>query len=200
MIKNRQAEMIKKLNPKEILLNLYLTQILFLVFAILLSYFFYKDVLYFTNFLMLTPFKILVFGGGTSIIVITLDLLMWRYLPQHLIDDGGINEKIFSSLSVFQIFIIALLVSFSEEILFRATLQPKIGLIWTSIGFAVMHVRYLNKIVLLGSALALSFFLGWIFEVTQNLYITIFSHFLIDFILGVILCIKPFAFLRDQKN
>jgi uncharacterized protein len=198
MIKNKQADIIKNLNQKEILLNLYLTQFLFLLSAFIISYFFYRDIFYFSNYLTFYPKDILVIGGLSSFIVIILDVMMWKYVPKHLIDDGGINEKIFSSLPIVQILILTLIISICEEILFRGTLQPKVGLIWTSIGFAVMHIRYLSKFVLLVSVLGVSFFLGWLFEITENLYVTIFAHFLIDFILGVILRLKLFPFIKND--
>lgn len=196
MFKNKQAELILKLSPKEIVINLYLTQLLFLVVAIILSYFFYNDILFFTVFLKYEPIKNLLLGVGTSILVVLLDILMWRFLPKSMVDDGGINDKIFSSLKINQIFVITLVIAFCEEILFRGTLQPTIGLFWTSIIFAVMHIRYLNKPILIGSALIVSFLLGWLFELSGNLSTTVIAHFLIDFILGLLLRLKPFTFLR----
>jgi uncharacterized protein len=196
MFKNKQSDIMMKLSPKEILINLYLTQLIFLVVAIIICNFFYRDLFYFFYFISYKPLEIVLYGGACSLIIISLDILLWWILPKEMVDDGGINEKIFASLSILQIFFITLVISFCEEVLFRGTLQPKIGLILTSIIFAVMHVRYLHKPVLLSSALLVSFLLGWLFEVTGNLSITIFAHFMIDFILAILIRIKPFAFLR----
>jgi membrane protease YdiL (CAAX protease family) len=200
MIKNRQAEIIQKISKKELILNLYITQFLFLFLSLLLSYLFYDNAMYFTKFLVIDSIQIVFFGVGSAAVIIIVDLFLWKLLPNNWTDDGGINEKIFTSLSVVQILMVTLMISVCEELLFRGSLQPKIGLFWTSIGFALMHVRYLNKIVLITSALTVSFYLGWLFEITQNLYVTIIAHFFIDFILGLLLHFQPFKFLRYKNS
>lgn len=44
------------------------------------------------------------FGGGSAVIVLSIDFLSMRYLPEHWYDDGRINEKIFENRSIPHIF------------------------------------------------------------------------------------------------
>src|SRR5690625_1741473 len=108
-------------------------------------------------------------------------------LPKKYFDDGGINERIFKNQSIFNIFIIALIVAVSEELLFRGLIQTIFGYFIASTLFALVHVRYLRKPVLLISVLLISFYLGYLYEITNNLFVTIFAHFIVDFLLGVII-------------
>src|SRR5699024_11474282 len=62
------------------------------------------------------------------------------------------------------------------ELLFRGVLQTTFGYIPASVIFALVHVRYLSKPVLLISVLLISFFIGYLFEVTGNLYVTILDR------------------------
>jgi uncharacterized protein len=116
---------------------------------------------------------------------LAIDFLLMRYLPEHWYDDGGINEKIFQNRSIPHIFFLCLLIAFSEELLFRGVIQTHFGLFVASIVFALLHVRYLEKWFLFVMVVLLSFFLGYIYQRTNSLWVTIFAHFLIDFILAI---------------
>ena len=83
--------------------------------------------------------------------------------------------------------LIAALVAISEEILFRGVIQTNTGLIISSIIFAVVHYRYLFNWFLFTNIILLSFLIGYIYLVTNNLVVTIVMHFFIDFILGLII-------------
>lgn len=78
-----------------------------------------------------------------------------------------------------------MLIAFSEELLFRGVIQTHFGLLMASAIFAALHVRYLSKWFLFTMVVLLSFFLGYLYDVTGNLWVTIFAHFLIDFVLAV---------------
>jgi uncharacterized protein len=193
----RQADIIKNLTDKEIVFHLYLTQGILLILSLGLGFFLFD---HWSSFLELWHWKdwnILLIGSGFAIAVVVIDLLLVKWLPEAMYDDGGINERIFRKRSIPHIFILCLLISFAEEILFRGVIQTHFGLIIASIIFALLHVRYLYKWVLLTSVVLLSFLLGFIYEVYQNLWITVYAHFLIDFILAVKLRID---YLRDQNE
>jgi membrane protease YdiL (CAAX protease family) len=128
--------------------------------------------------------KILSIGLTAGIIVVFIDFLLMKWLPEDYYDDGGLNKRIFRNQNVFQILIIALFVSFSEEMLFRGIIQTKIGLIWASLLFAIIHYRYLFNWFLFLNVVLLSFLMGVIYEVTNNLAVTIVMHFIIDLLLG----------------
>ncbi|WP_313888844.1 CPBP family intramembrane glutamic endopeptidase [Peribacillus sp. TH24] len=125
---------------------------------------------------------------------------MMRVTPSSYQDDGGINERIFSSLSYPMIFVVALVVAISEELLFRGVLQTHLGLLWTSIIFAAVHYRYLFNWFLFLNVLVLSFFIGFLFEWTNNLLVTITAHFLIDFILGVLIRRKQAKRVEQERG
>lgn len=183
----RQIDM---LTDKELLFNLYLTQFVIFVLAVILGVFSFPS---WQQFFLLFRFhwqEIILIGGGMALLVIVVDLLLYRYLPKKWLDDGGINERIFAKRTIFHIFFIALIVSFCEELLFRGILQTKIGYVWANGIFAIIHFRYLKKPIIFMLTVGVSFLLGASFLVTNNLFVPMFAHFLIDFILGTFIMIK----------
>lgn len=181
----RQADIIKHLPDKEIVFHLYLTQGILLFVSLVLGFFLFDN---WSSFIKLWNWKdwnILLVGSAFALIVVLIDFLLMKWLPEAMYDDGGINERIFQRRSIPHIFILCLLISFSEEILFRGVIQTHFGLLIASSIFALLHVRYLYKWVLLTSVVLLSFLLGYIYEVYQNLWITVYAHFWIDFIFAV---------------
>ncbi|WP_044747999.1 CPBP family intramembrane glutamic endopeptidase [Bacillus alveayuensis] len=180
----RQAELIQTMSDKEVLIHLYMTQLLLLFLSFIIGLFFF-DWESFGQLWQFSFYDVIVYGAGSALIVLIVDFLLMHYLPEDWYDDGGVNEKIFQTRSIPHIFFLCLLISFSEEILFRGVIQTNFGLIMASITFAVLHVRYLAKMFLFMVVVLLSFFLGYIYELTHSLWVTIFSHFLIDFVLAV---------------
>lgn len=185
-MKNKQAELIGRLSNQELHKQLFLTQILLLVISAILGFILFD---YFSSFTKIfrMEWKIIYIGVSAGLAVVLLDLVMMKLLPEAYFNDGGINERIFTSLSYPMIAVVALSVAISEEVLFRGVLQTHIGLIWTSVLFAFVHYRYLFHPFLFVNIILLSFFIGFIFEMTGNLYVTISMHFTIDFILGIII-------------
>lgn len=182
---NKQAEIIKQLSKRELLLNLYLSQFIFITIAIVLSIFLFDDLVEFLTLFKWDLGQIIIFGVLPGLIIVLIDLILIKHLPEKHYDDGGINQKIFTSLSIPQIFILSLVVSFSEELLFRGVIQTSFGFIIASVLFALVHFRYLNKVVLLISVLLLSFIIGYLYLQTNNLLVPIAAHFTIDFLLGI---------------
>ena len=68
--------------------------------------------------------------------------------------------------------------------LFRST---TFGFVFASVLFAFVHYRYLRKPVLFISIVFVSFYLGFLFKLTENLLVTIVVHFIVDFLLGLII-------------
>lgn len=89
------------------------------------------------------------------------------------------------------------MIAFSEELLFRGVIQTHFGLFVASTVFALLHVRYLEKLFLFAMVVLLSFFLGYIYELTNSLWVTIFAHFLIDFVLAVDIRLN---YIRNMKQ
>ncbi|MET3318133.1 UNVERIFIED_ORG: membrane protease YdiL (CAAX protease family) [Peribacillus simplex] len=199
-MKNKQAELIKQLTDKQLLYNLFLTQIILLTLAFFLGIILFNDRSTFFELFIFNDLNILLFGIPAGIIVVLFDLFMMRVTPSSYQDDGGINERIFSSLSYSMIFVVALVVAISEELLFRGVLQTHLGLLWTSIIFAAVHYRYLFNWFLFLNVLVLSFFIGFLFEWTNNLLVTITAHFLIDFILGILIRRKKAKRVEQERG
>jgi len=180
----KQIDYVIKLSDKELIYHVYYTQLLLLATAFLLGIFLFDDWQTFMRLFRFDWFAIAVMGGGGAAGVLLLNWLLNVTLPKSLYDDGGINRRIFSSLPFWHIGVLTFIIAVVEEILFRGVLQTTFGLIFTSLVFAVAHIRYLHKWVLFLTVVLLSFFLGWLFLMTENLLVPITAHFFIDFILG----------------
>ncbi|WP_417899979.1 CPBP family intramembrane glutamic endopeptidase [Bacillus haimaensis] len=184
-MKNKQAEMVKRMSDKELLNHLYVSQLLFFLVAVVLAFFLFEG---WNEFLLLLEWdiqEIFIIGSFVGIAVVLIDLILMKYVPRHLMDDGGINEKMFQKRSVIHIVGLALLISSVEELLFRGVIQTHFGIWIASIIFAIMHIRYLHKWLLLISVILLSFLLGYLYEWTGNLLVTIWAHFIIDVLLAL---------------
>lgn len=181
----RQQELIKQMTDQQLLVNLLLTQVILFVVSVLLYFFLFKDVRYIFQLVQLDALEIFIFGGGTALFVIIVDFLLMRILPSEMFDDGGINERLFQKRNVVVILFLTAIIAFTEEILFRGVLQTKFGIIIASVIFAILHIRYLSKWLLFIMVTVVSFLLGLVFELTDNLFTTMFSHFLIDFIFAL---------------
>lgn len=194
-MKNKQAEIIKSLTDEELYKQLVLTQVLLMMAAIIIGFFAFDDVGQFTALFKLDS-QPLVLGLMAGLVVVMLDLTGMKYLPPSYYDDGGINERVFQSLSVPRIFLLTALIAIGEEVLFRGVIQANWG-IWIASGiFAVIHVRYLSHWYLFLNICLLSLFIGYIFELTSNLLETIIMHFIIDLLLGLFLHKKG----RDRSS
>lgn len=187
MNKQQYTDLINGLSNREINLHLFATQVILAIISLILGFFLFDD---FSSFLALMKWddpNIWLIGGSAGIGIVLLDLILMKTLPPSYYDDGGLNEKLFSNKAIWQIALIAAVVAVSEEILFRGVIQTHFGLVISSIIFALIHYRYLFNLFLFINITALSFFIGYIYLVTENLLVTIFLHFLVDFLLGLII-------------
>ncbi|SDM78193.1 hypothetical protein SAMN04488137_1904 [Fictibacillus solisalsi] len=178
-----QSALIRQMSDKELRLNIYVSQGVFLAAGTL--------IMLFTGFhlerLRWEMFPVLVLGLGTALAVVLANLLLHLFLPERMLDDGGINERIFRKVPIWHIAFLTAVISIAEEWLFRGAIQPLLGLSLTSLLFAVLHVRYIKKPVLFIAAVLLSFLLGYLYEKTNNLIVPMTAHFFIDFLLGLLI-------------
>ncbi|BAC13769.1 hypothetical conserved protein [Oceanobacillus iheyensis HTE831] len=186
----RQDEIIKQLSDKELRFQLVFSQILFLAGSILLSFILFPSWEAWLNYFDFNFNEIVLIGSGTAFVVILFDFILMKVFPKESLDDGGINKRIFENQPISFIVGFTLLVAISEELFFRGTIQTTFGYVFASLLFAFVHIRYLKKPVLFLSVVLASFFIGWIFERTENLLITITAHFIIDLVLGLIIRFK----------
>lgn len=198
MKRKTQSEIIRQMSDKEITLQLILTQLIILGMALIGSVFlfetFWNDWAHQFN---VTGEQLLWFGVIPGLMVLLIDFILMYLLPKRMYDDGGINIKVFKNRSIPGIIVITLLVALSEEMLFRGVLHTQFGYITASLLFAVMHIRYLTKIVLFISVLFVSFFIGYMFEMTGSLTVTITAHFIIDVCLALSIRLGKWGGLRE---
>ncbi|MCS1350954.1 CPBP family intramembrane glutamic endopeptidase [Mechercharimyces sp. CAU 1602] len=129
----------------------------------------------------------IIIGIGVGLLIVIVDVVMDRFLPARWLDDGGINEALFWGRSIPLIALIAFVVSIAEELLFRGVLQHWLGVVGASCLFVLIHVRYLRRWVLMLTIFCISLTFGWMVEWKGTLAPAIAAHFVVDFVLGVLL-------------
>ncbi|MGP4107404.1 lysostaphin resistance A-like protein [Virgibacillus sp. L01] len=185
-----QSEIIKRMTDKELKKQIIFSQLVLLVISLLSSLILFDNM---ADWFVLFHFNlqdIAYYGVLPGIIIVAIDIIFIYLFPKKYYDDGGINDRIFKNRSVLAIFTISLLVAISEELLFRGVIQTTFGFVVASTIFALVHIRYLKKPVLLLSVLIVSFYIGYIFVLTENLFVTITAHFFVDFLLGLVIRFK----------
>jgi len=175
---------IQEISERSLIINLYFTQALVLLLAILLLWLLSIPLEQLFNAQHSAGATIVTYGVLFAAIVLFSDFILARWIPKHVTDDGGVNEKIFANRSLWHLGVICLVVSICEELLFRGAIQNSIGVYWTSILFTVIHVRYLRHWLMTLLVFAISYGLGWIYLQTGTLITPIIAHFIIDFVLG----------------
>lgn len=193
IMKNKYKDTINELSDKELLFHLFATQIVLLTISFFLGMIMFESFSEFTDIVIWDDRRIFTIGIGAGAVVVTIDLLLMKYLPVSYYDDGGLNERIFKNRTILQIALISAVVAVSEEILFRGIIQTSAGLFVSSLIFALIHYRYLFSWFLFLNIILLSFFIGFIFMLTNNLLVTIAMHFFIDFMLGLAIKYKKQA-------
>lgn len=180
-----QSELIKQMSGTQVRQSVFLSQGLFIIIALVLSLFLFLSYHDWFELFNINLQQILLFGALPALILVIIEILLSKVVSKEAIDDGGINEKVFKDASVGMIFLIALVVAIAEEMLFRGVLQTTFGLFIASGIFAVIHVRYLKKPILFIFVVLTSFLIGYLFYLTNNLFVVIAFHFLVDFLLGL---------------
>lgn len=181
----KQEEIIKQMTDDELKKQLFFSQGLFFLISMLLSFLFFSRITDWFLYIQFNSKQILYYGFFLGTLIVIFELALFYIIPKKYFDDGGINERIFRNQSLGTIFLIALVVAISEEFLFRGVLQTTFGYFFASSLFVVVHIRYLKKPVLLALIIFISFFIGYLFEITGNLLVTIAFHFTVDFLLGI---------------
>jgi membrane protease YdiL (CAAX protease family) len=180
----KQAEIIKHMSDKELLINLYVTQLIMLTIALFTSWLLTNNVVAFLNIIELRNDHVVI-GLAFGIIVVTFELFLFRTLPYSWFDDGGINNRVFSRRHPLHIVVLSAVVAISEEVLFRGVIQSYAGLWVASLLFTLIHFRYLANRFLVIFTVLVSVSLGVLFELTDNLLTVIVAHFIIDCLLGL---------------
>ncbi len=176
---------VDEIDDRMLLINLYATQGLTLIIGIVWLLFQRQNIIH----LLALPstLNVLWWGLGLAAAVVAVDLLISRWVPDEVSDDGGVNDRIFRMRPVWHIALISFVVAICEELLFRGAVQHAFGPYWTSIIFAAIHVRYLRHWIPTGLVFSISYGLGWIYIHSGSIWAPILAHFAIDLIMGLII-------------
>lgn len=181
---------IDQVSERTLILNLYSTQAIIFIVAWALLWWqnrFTWELWHFESA------SVWLWGIGMGMVVVVVDLTLSRLFPQFMVDNSGLNEKLFRNRAVWHIFLMAAVVALCEELLFRGALQPLIGIFWTSVIFTFIHFRYLAQWMMIVVVFFISLGLGGLLQITGSLIAPVVAHFVIDFTLGVLL---RFGFLE----
>lgn len=189
-----------QLDSRTLALNVYISQAILFVVALIGLYFFYirPGANWVGIFLLPSWTDVFFYGTLAALLVIAVEVILIIWLPPDIFDDGGLNEILFRDLSVWHIALVCLVVAVAEEFLFRAVMQPELGVWWTSIIFTLVHVRYLKKWVMVSVVFLISVLFGWLFAQTNTVWSVVWAHFLVDFTLGCF--VKKGWFLSQEAG
>ena len=174
-----------QLTDRLLLLNLYLTQGLTLIIG--LVWIFLQKRNPFELFLLPNSVNFMTWGIGLAAIMLLVDFVLSRVVKEDELDDGGINRMLFRDRPLWHIIVISAIVAICEELLFRGAIQYAIGPYWTSIIFALIHIRYLKHWLPTGWVFLSSYGLGMIYIYSGTIWAPILCHFLIDCISGMVI-------------
>ncbi|NGM81514.1 CPBP family intramembrane metalloprotease [Paenibacillus sp. 7124] len=181
---------VKKATPEQLtdrllLVNLYFTQAITLIIGLVWILFQKRNPFHILNFPEGARF--VAWGLGLAVIMLIVDFVLTYIVPEETMDDGGINELLFRGRPIWHIALIAAIVSVCEELLFRGAVQYAFGPYWTSILFAIIHVRYLRHWIPTGWVFASSYGLGLIYIYSGTIWAPILCHFIIDLFSGLVI-------------
>src|SRR5690625_4604369 len=155
----KQADIVRQLSSNDLKRSVLYTQLLLFTLSIILSLFLFSSMTDWINLFEFILYDILYYGVLPAFIIILINIILDKFVPKQFLDDGGINEKLFSNQSVYSIFIIAAVVAISEYVLLCVVLQTTYGYLFVILLFIAIHIRYLKKPVLLLGVLGTSFIL-----------------------------------------
>jgi hypothetical protein len=131
-------------------------------------------------------FWCLPWGAFATVPPVLLILLLESSLGQRVRWLREFREQVVTILGAFlgylgwaDMVLLSCLAGLSEEIFFRGILQPEIGLTLTSLVFGVLHAISLPYLVW---ATLMGIYLGWLFQLTQNLWLPIMTHTFVDLV------------------
>jgi membrane protease YdiL (CAAX protease family) len=176
---------INEISDRTLLMNLYITQALTVFLGVIILVFQRNNI--FLDLQAFNVVKILLWGIGFAGVFLAVNMILSRYVPEDVSDDGGVNDKLFGNRPLWHIFVISTIVAICEELLFRGAIQHAFGAYWTSILFAAIHIRYLKHWIMTALVFGVSYGLGWIYIQTGSLWTPIIAHLVIDCVMGCII-------------
>lgn len=176
---------ITDLSRKELVLQAYISQILMLFLIAGFIYLFPNQLESVFHIQIVDIWQAFVWGSTLAFLILIGEWMIQKKLGSETLEDDGLNHMLFSQMGYVHMVWFCLIVSVIEEILFRAILQSLLGLFGASLIFALVHVRYLKKPILLTVITVVSFLLGLLFLFTENILAPIAAHFVINLVSGI---------------
>ena len=96
-------------------------------------------------------------------------------------DESALVPQIQALLNWPLVISISVLAAMTEEIFFRGVLQPRFGILASSVFFAVIHAGY-GTVLQVVAPLLLGLLFGYLFQRTRSLWTPIVAHFAFDFV------------------
>ncbi len=114
--------------------------------------------------------------------IVSILVMHWR--PLNVIVRSLAVLVDWETFRAWDLFLVALLAAFGEELLFRGAIQPLVGLAPMALIFGLLHATGFAHIVLAG---ALGLCLGWLYNWSGSLWSPIAAHLTLDMITGLVL-------------
>lgn len=171
-----------KFTVKTIVINLYITQSLILFIGMCIIFFQSQAVL---EVLKIGETRDFIWSAVCCLLAMIMNVILTPLVPESEQPNDDLVMRLAKGIPLWHLAWICLVVGFCEELLFRGALQYSLGPYWTSILFALIHVRYLKHWVLTGMVFLISYGLGLLYEYTGNLWSTIVAHACYDFIMFI---------------
>jgi uncharacterized protein len=179
---------IHEISDRTLLINLYITQLLTIALGVIIIIFQKSNNVYHLQASSIAI--ILIWGIGYAGVFLGVNMILSRFVPEEVSDDGGVNEKLFGNRPLWHILVISAIVAICEEVLFRGAIQHAFGPYWTSILFAAIHIRYLQHWIMTALVFGVSYGLGWIYIQTGSLLTPIVAHLVIDLVMGCMIRLR----------
>jgi membrane protease YdiL (CAAX protease family) len=127
-------------------------------------------------------------GGVLGLVFgVAMIFLITHWRPLHVISEHLEKLVAWETLRTLDVFFVALLAAFGEELLFRGALQPLIGLVPAALVFGILHATSLPHIIL---ASLLGLWLGLLYQWSGSLWPPIVAHLALDVATGLLLAHK----------
>lgn len=116
--------------------------------------------------------------------------LLFCIRPQHFLNSFRTVilrdvRQLFAGSTALDIAVISLMAGIGEELLFRGVLQAKIGIVWSSLIFGLLHFLTLEYFII---ATAMSFYLGELCIYFNGVMVPVAAHFAYD--LGALIYLR----------
>jgi uncharacterized protein len=176
---------IDQVSNRDILTSLYISQGLLFLVSVVVYLVFIRDFKVIEQLLIIKDPYQFIYSLLVALVIVVIELIFEFKLPRDWFQDNGTNERLMEALSIPHLFVAMAVVAIVEELLFRGLLQTQFGLVISSILFALIHLNYIKKPILLSFVVMLSLILGVLFAFTHSLWVPILTHYLIDVLLGL---------------